>query len=123
QGLRIVVSDSCVAGLVRTDSSARIMAFAMNFERTQRAGFYLVSQTGIRYRESPLSQSLDGLPGSAPRAGDRFPWLRLKFQKDGAVDDLFRKLDDTRFNLVAIGQPSPPELAKQLGDLLRIHAI
>ena len=39
-------------------------------------------RSGIRYPDSalPSSQSSEGLPDGAPRAGDRFPWLRLKFQ-------------------------------------------
>src|SRR5262249_47010185 len=53
----------------------------------------------------------------------RFPWLRLKFRADGPVEDSFRRLDDTHFNLILIGQPSPPEAALRLGDSLLIHAI
>ena len=70
-----------------------------------------------------MSKSLEGLPAGAPRAGDRFPWLRLKLQANGPVEDLFQKLDDTRLNLIVMGQPSPAEGALALGDLLRIHAI
>ena len=95
----------------------------MSFDRIQRAAFQVVSQTGIHYRDGPLSQSLDGLPNGAPRAGDRFPWLRLKFQSGLADEDLFQKLEDTRFNLIVIGQRPPPEAAQALGDLLRIHVV
>jgi 2-polyprenyl-6-methoxyphenol hydroxylase-like FAD-dependent oxidoreductase len=123
QAFRVIVSDGALAGLLRTKILARIAALAMSFERIQRAAFSIVSQTGIHYRASPLSQSLDGLPEGAPRAGDRFPWLRLKFQTDGAEEDLFQKLDDTRFNLIVIGQRSPPEAAQAFDDMLRIHAI
>jgi 2-polyprenyl-6-methoxyphenol hydroxylase-like FAD-dependent oxidoreductase len=120
---RLVVSDSWLAGLLRTQVLARIGAFAMSRVGIQRAAFRVVSQTGIHYRESPLSKSLDGLPHSAPRAGDRFPWLRLKLHADGLVEDLFGKLDDTRLTLIVIGQPSPPESALDIGDFLRTHAI
>ncbi len=123
RAFRLVVSDSRLAGLLRTRILARIAAFAMSRERIQSLAFRMVSQTGIHYRQSPLSQSLDGLPRGAPRAGDRFPWLKLKFRADGAVEDLFEKLDDTRLTLIVFGQPSPPEEALGLGDLLRVHAI
>jgi hypothetical protein len=63
------------------------------------------------------------LPEAAPRAGDRFPWLRLKFLPEGPAEDLFGKLDDTRFNLIVIGQPAPPDGMPGLGDLLRIHSV
>jgi len=123
RAFRLVVSDSALDGLFRTQILARIAAFAMSREPIQRAAFRVVSQTGIHYRTSPLSKSLEGLPTAAPHAGDRFPWLRLKVQTNGPVEDLFRKLDDTRLNLIVMGQPSPSEGALDLGDLLRIHPI
>jgi hypothetical protein len=123
RAFRLIVSDSQLAGLLRTQILARIAAFAMSRQRIQRFAFRVVSQTAIHYRKSPLSVSLDGLPDTAPRAGDRFPWLRLKFRPDGPIEDLFEIVDDTRFALIVIGQPSPPREALNLGDLLRIHVI
>jgi hypothetical protein len=67
-----------------------------------------------------LSQALTEPPRDAPAAGDRFPWLRLRFAPDGPAEDVFAHLDDTRFNLLLIGQgpvaPSP-------SDLVTVHAI
>ena len=83
RAFKVVVSDSRLVGLIRTKVLARIAAFAMSFKRTQRIAFRVVSQTGIDYRESPLSSSLPGLPDGAPHAGDRFPWLKLKLHADG----------------------------------------
>jgi len=37
------------------------------------------------------------------------------------MEDVFARLDDTRFNLLVIGQPVPDALP--LGDLLQVHAI
>ena len=122
-GFRLVVADNWLAGLLRTQVLARIMAFAMRRERIQRFAFRVISQTGIHYRDSRLSLSAARLPDCAPQAGDRFPWLHLKLQANGAAEDLFGKLDDTKFNLIAIGQPAPPADACGLGDMLRIHAI
>jgi 2-polyprenyl-6-methoxyphenol hydroxylase-like FAD-dependent oxidoreductase len=123
RAFRLAVSDSRLAGLLRTKVLARIAAFAMSREWIQTAAFRVVSQIGINYRKSSLSKFLEALPDSAPRGGDRFPWLRLKFHANGIVEDLFEKIDDTQFNLIVIGQPVPPEGAVDLGDLLRIHVI
>src|SRR5438034_959275 len=123
RAFRLVVSDNPFASLLRRRILARIAAFALRRESLQRFAFRVVSQTGIHYRESPLSQSMEDLSHSSPRAGDRFPWLRLKFATNGPVEDLFQKLDDTLLNLIVIGQPSPPEQALGLGDVLRIHMI
>ena len=119
----LVVSDSIVARLFRTRVLAKIMALAMRIESVQKLAFRTISQIGIRYRSSRLSETLAGLPESAPRAGDRFPWLRLKLVANGATEDLFDKLDDTRFNLIVIGQVAPSGGIPELGELLRIHEV
>jgi 2-polyprenyl-6-methoxyphenol hydroxylase-like FAD-dependent oxidoreductase len=119
----LVVSDSWLAGLLRTRVMPRIMGLALRTAGVRRIFFRTISQTGIRYRTSPLSEALAGLPEDGPRAGDRFPWLRLMFQPNGPTEDLFGKLDDMRFTLILIGQPSPAGGVPELGDLLRIHEV
>jgi len=89
----------------------------------RRFAFRTLSQIGIRYRRSALSQTLPGLRETAPRAGDRFPWIKLRLQENGPVEDLFEALDDTRFNLIVIGQPAPLDAAPGLGELLQTHEI
>jgi hypothetical protein len=123
RAFRLVVSDSPIAGVMRTKVVAKIAARAMRREAIQRFAFRVISQTGIHYRESPLSLALDKPRDAASQAGDRFPWLKLAFSEGGAVDDVFAKLDDTRFNLLVIGQSAPPAETLPLSDLLRIHAI
>lgn len=123
RAFRLIVADNWLAGLFRTEILARIAALAMSFERIQGYAFRIVSQTGIHYRAGPLSQSLAEPPPGAPRPGDRFPWLRLKFRADGAVEDLFDRLDDTRFNLIAIGHAASDADAPSLDGLVRVHVI
>src|SRR5947199_238525 len=119
----IVVSDSWLVGLLRTRVMPKIMGLALRTAAVQRIVFRTISQTGIRYRTSPLSEALAGLPEDGPRAGDRFPWLRLNFAPSGPTEDLFEKLDDTRFNLLVIGQRAPAGGIPELGDLLRMHEV
>ena len=107
----------------RTRIVAKVMARAMTVERVRDFAFRTISQIGIRYRKGPLSQMLARLPEGAPLAGDRFPWLHLKLEASGPVEDLFQKLDDTRFNLLVIGQPAPAAGTLGVGDLIRVHAI
>ena len=123
QVFSLMVSDSPLVGLLRTRVFPKVAALAMRTERLRRLAFGTISQTGIRYRDSRLSETLAGLPDAAPRAGDRFPWLQLKLQAGGPTEDLFAILDDTRFNLLLFGQGSPPGGLPELGDRLRIHAI
>ena len=123
RAFKLIVSDNWFAGVFRTKILARIAAFAISREAIQEIAFRTVSQIGINYRKSSLSKSLETLPASAPQAGDRFPWLRLHLKTEGPVEDLYQKLDDTRFNLIVIGQPSPAEAALGLGGLLSIYEL
>ena len=122
RAFRFVVADNLLAGLWRTKIMARLVALAMARPRIQGAAFRTISQIGIQYRKSGLSQSSGDLPAHAPRAGDRFPWMHLQFAPDGPVEDVFTRLEDTRFNLLLFGQRVNVDLP--LGDdLLRVHAI
>jgi hypothetical protein len=119
----IIVSDRWISGILRTRVLAKIASLAMRFKRMQNFAFLTISQIGIQYRSSALSQTLDGLPSKAPQAGDRFPWLKLKFSANGQVEDLFIRLDDIRFNLIVIGQPSLSSVPPELQNMLLIHEI
>jgi 2-polyprenyl-6-methoxyphenol hydroxylase-like FAD-dependent oxidoreductase len=123
RAFEMVVSDGWLPSLLRTNVIARLAAFAMTIERVRGVAFRTISQTGIRYRRSPLSRNLDGLPRGAPMAGDRFPWMQLKLAAGGPVEDLFQQLDDTRFNLLVMGQAAPAGGVAGFGDLVSVHAI
>lgn len=122
RAFRLVVSESRLAGLFRTSLVARVAALAMGRQGIQGFAFRNISQLAVQYRASPLSRSMEGLRPGAPRAGDRFPWLRLKVQANGAVVDLFRTLDDLRFHLLVFGAASE-RAPVEIGDLLRIHVV
>ncbi len=122
RAFQFVVADTWIARMLRTKIIFLIAAFAMTFERVRQRAFRTISQIGIRYPQSPLSQTLGKLPGSAPQAGDRFPWLHLKMQANGPTEDLFQTLDDTCFNLLVFG-PAPAIALAGYGDLVREYAI
>lgn len=123
RGFRVVVSDAPFAGLLRTRVLARLAAFAMGRESVQKLAFRTVSQTGIHYRAGPLATASDELPAEAPQAGDRFPWLQLRLDAQGPVEDLFERLEDTHFHLIAFGQALPSESLPAFGNLLHVHAM
>jgi 2-polyprenyl-6-methoxyphenol hydroxylase-like FAD-dependent oxidoreductase len=124
RAFQLIVSDGWIARLLRTRIFPRMAAFAMTRERVRKLAFRTISQIGIQYRKSALSRTFAGLPKKAPLAGDRFPWLKLKFAPEGAAEDLYQKLDDTRFTLLVFGQAALSE--KSLGALngmIDVHAI
>lgn len=120
EGFKFAVSDSPFAGLMRTQVVARLAGFAMKFRSVQLRAFRAVSQTGIQYRKSPLSDGT--LPDDAPQAGDRFPWLQLMLRSGAPVEDLFATLDDLHFHLFAFGQPRSVDVP-DFGGLLAMHVV
>ena len=122
-GFKLVVSDSQLAGLMRTKVLARIAAFAMSTERIQRFAFRTVSQIGINYRKSSLSTALDALPFEAPQCGDRFPWLHLKLSADGGIEDAFKAFEDSYFHVVAFGQTAPAAADLGFGGIVKTSTI
>ncbi len=69
----IATSTTWWARTVRTKVMPRLAPLAVRARPARRYGFRVVSQLGIRYRDSPLST--EGRPGlrHRPRAGDRLP--------------------------------------------------
>jgi 2-polyprenyl-6-methoxyphenol hydroxylase-like FAD-dependent oxidoreductase len=117
----LLVSESRWAALFRTRIVANVVALAMRSRRARELAFRTISQIGIRYRTSPLSHNLAALGGAAVRAGDRFPWLHLRFASAQAAEDLYRRLEDTSFNLIVIGQPLT-SMPIPFDDM-RVHAV
>jgi len=120
---QFVVADNWIARMFRRRIMARLAALAMTRESIRKRAFRTLSQTGLHYRHGPLSTSLVSRNGTEPQAGDRFPWLKLTIAENGSIEDMYRRLSDTEFNLIVFGQdlPSPWTLA-DLG-ILHTHVI
>ncbi len=123
RAFQIIVSDGWFGALFRTTIMAWVAASAMRLEFVRTLAFRTIAQIGISYPKSALSRSLSPRPKGAPAAGDRFPWLHLKLNASGVAADLFETLDDTRFNLIVVGQVPPNADLLSLGDLCVVHAI
>jgi 2-polyprenyl-6-methoxyphenol hydroxylase-like FAD-dependent oxidoreductase len=124
RAFQLVVADNWFATLLRTRVIGKIAARAMTFDWVRKRAFKTLSQTGIAYPQSALSQNLGHAAMNAPKAGDRFPWLRLRMRPGGPIEDLFQKLDDTRFNLLVFEQPNAVGgISTAYGDQVSIHVI
>jgi 2-polyprenyl-6-methoxyphenol hydroxylase-like FAD-dependent oxidoreductase len=120
---RMIVADNWLAGLWRTKVLARVAGFVLRRPLIQAWMFRSVSQVGIGYADSALSQANDWLPPEAPQPGDRFPWLRLRLRADGPVHDLYQVLDDRRFHLFVVGQSLPEGMQPLPGARVCTHLI
>ena len=47
----------------------------------------------------------------------------MKFSENGAIEDSFRRIEDTKFNLLVFGQPAPDAGILGFGDMISVHAI
>ncbi len=121
RAFRLIVADNWLAGLFRTQVLARVAKFVMSRRSIQRRAFLVVSQIGIAYRGSSLSESLPGLADEAPRAGDRFPWVTLRLSAGGPEQHSIPDLDNLCFNLLVFGQAAP-EIAG-LDGILQVHEV
>ena len=119
----LIVSDRWISRMMRTRLIAKIAALAMRFDRIRKLAFYTISQIGIHYRPSSLSETVGDLQAEAPRAGDRFPFLQLRMSPPAAAENFFRRLDDTCFNLVLIGTSSNELKLQEFGNLLAVHEV
>jgi len=122
RAFNLIVSKSWLAGIFRTRIMTRLVATAMKTQRARKLAFQTLSQTGIQYRQSPLSRTI-AAPRQAPQAGDRFPWLHLDFAGGVKREDVFQKMDDMRFTLFVFGQPGPRGGIAGFNDLIDVHTL
>jgi 2-polyprenyl-6-methoxyphenol hydroxylase-like FAD-dependent oxidoreductase len=124
RAFQLIVADGVLGGLFRTKIMARVAAIAMRFERVRTLAFRTISQIGIAYPKSSLSQIGERLPKAAPNAGDRFPWLQIRLEPGLPRVDLVQSLDDLHFNLLLFGQTADAALVPaQFKDVLRVQAL
>jgi 2-polyprenyl-6-methoxyphenol hydroxylase-like FAD-dependent oxidoreductase len=119
RAFRFAVADNAFTGIMRTHIAARAAACLLGFRKLQRFGFRFVSQIAIQYRSGPLSEAHAGVSRRSPRAGDRFPWLRLRKRGADTDEDLFQTLDDLRFQLLIFGQ-TPATFDVSLDSLVQM---
>lgn len=104
----------------RTNIFPYIANIALNLDVVRRAIFPLVSQIGINYRHSTLSEDKSGLK---VKAGDRMPY----FEIDGA--SIYDQLREPKFHLIVFSDgrendlKAGSEFEEKYVDLLDTHVI
>lgn len=100
-------SDEWFISFVRTHIFPHVLGLALSFDAVKKAIFPLVSQIGISYRESSLS---DDHAGFRVQAGDRMPW----FENDGC--SIYDRLREPKFHLLLFldGKTEVPPLPNEL---------
>lgn len=114
----IGASPDTVLAYFRTHIFPHIANFVLNFDSVKKFIFPLISQIGINYRHSPLSE---GEGNFSVKAGDRMPY----FEIEGA--SLYDRLREPKFHLLTFfdGQNNPPqataEFQNKYADLFDFH--
>ena len=90
-----------VARLVRLHIAPLVLPVLVRFAAVRRFMFRTVSQTGVQYRESSLSEGRAG----AVHGGDRLPWV--KANASGAGEDNFTPLTSLDWQIHVYGRATP----------------
>jgi 2-polyprenyl-6-methoxyphenol hydroxylase-like FAD-dependent oxidoreductase len=111
----LVTKRGAVAQYVRTRVFPPVASWLFRLPAVRRFAFRTVSQIGIRYRESPLSEGAAGLV----RGGDRLPWVET-----GPDEDNFTPLTSLAWQVHVYGEPRPgvAEACAALGLPLHVFA-
>ena len=94
----IVTDQGPVAWRVRTRLIPLLTRFLFRLDAVRRSLFRTVSQIGVNYRGSPLSE---GAAGSV-KGGDRLPWVET-----GQAEDNFTPLMSLVWQVHVYGEPAP----------------
>ncbi len=84
-------SDEWLISFVRKNVFPYVANFALGFDSIRQIVFPLVSQIGINYRESSLSENVGAF---SVQAGDRMPWFETEGQS------IYDSLREARFHLI-----------------------
>jgi 2-polyprenyl-6-methoxyphenol hydroxylase-like FAD-dependent oxidoreductase len=112
----LVTKQGTLARLVRTRLVPRIAPLLFRPAAVRRFFFRTVSQIGVHYRQSPLSE---GAAGSI-RGGDRLPWVELGGE-DGQATDNFAPLESLQWQAHCYGAAPPPVHAACAANGLALH--
>jgi 2-polyprenyl-6-methoxyphenol hydroxylase-like FAD-dependent oxidoreductase len=94
----ITVSENPLAVFGRVHLMPRLVAMIPKVKPLLRFAFRLISQIGIHYRESSLSDALGSFPSQAPHSGDRLPFV--SFYEDGKRVNIQDKVNAPAFHLL-----------------------
>jgi hypothetical protein len=111
----MVTMQGPIAWRVRTRLVPLVARFLFRLAAVRRFLFRTVSQIGVNYRESPLSEGAAG----AVRGGDRLPWTRT-----GPHEDNFAPLTSLAWQVHVYGEPRSgvAEACAELGLPLHLFA-
>lgn len=120
-------STNRLARVIRARVVPRVLPLGLRFTAGRSAAFRTVSQLGIRYRRSPLSEEGSSRLHRGPRAGDRLPDATVR--RDGAAVRLHEVLAAPGFHLLLCGDAADCDprqraaIEERHGDLVRIDAL
>jgi hypothetical protein len=107
--------------LIRTTVFPPMAKFILSFDAIKKKFFHLISQIGINYRDSSLSDH-DGDGEFEVKAGDRMPYFLLDGQS------IYDQLREPKFHLLTFSDGEDDyqqegEIESKYGDLLDRHVV
>lgn len=111
-----------LVSLIRTLVVPPLAKHIFSFEVIQKGLFSLVSETGISYANSPLSQDFSDLKLKV-RAGDRFPYCFTE------GESIYNKLREPKFHVLTFSNenvnssPTESDTDRKYSDLADYHTL
>jgi 2-polyprenyl-6-methoxyphenol hydroxylase-like FAD-dependent oxidoreductase len=116
----LAAGSSWLMSFIRTTIFPPVAGFVASLESVSKRVFPLISQIGISYRNSALSEHTDDEAGDV-KAGDRLPY----FIVDG--ESIFEKLKEPKFHLLVFSHGERREsceaFVRQYGHLADCHVV
>ena len=103
RAFRIATSRNPLVRWMRSQVAPRLLPRLAQLRRTRASAFRTIAQLNVSYRRSLLVEEGETSPSGGPRAGDRFPDLRLDL--DGLTIWIQELLVPTTFHLLLCGPP------------------
>lgn len=116
QMFELVASPEWLISYLRTHIFPYIARFAFSIDAVKKFAFPRVSQIGINYRHSSLSENTDG--NFKVKAGDRMPYFTVE------GESIYDKLRQPKFHLLTFfdGNNNPPDISEnEFADLVDFH--
>jgi hypothetical protein len=110
-----VTSEGAIARRVRLDIVPLLIPPLFHFATVRRFMFRTVSQTGVNYRGSTLSEGRAG----TVHGGDRLPWVKVGL--NGVDGDNFTPLTSLDWQVHIYGDAAPEMRAVCAGRTLPLH--
>lgn len=118
RGFSTMVKKGTLANFLRLNFLPLLLNTAFNFKSVRQRAFRVVSQIGIRYRKSKLSEQNLVLEGKL-KAGDRMPYVHVYDEQEKKLKSIYQIMDTPKFQAL-ICLSNTDQIGEKEADALKV---